>query len=327
MRSSSAALRALSTVYGALAAARNRLYDTGVLRPTRVPGVVVSVGNIEAGGTGKTPFVMALAGGLAARGVNVAVVTRGYKGRIRGPVHVRPGHTSLEVGDEALLMALSLARVPVVKSPDRVRGALFARARFGAEAILLDDAFQHRRIHRDLDIVLVARDLPKERLLPAGMLREPAGSLARAHHVIAMKGCPLPYPKADLAPVCLVDTRWRTAPLELVRDEDVLAFCAVGSPGHFFETAGTLCRVVDTIAFADHHRYTAADARAIAERAARAGYVLTTEKDLVRMEPGMFGELEGRLFALRVALSMEGLEEIEDEIQRMVETRRVHGQG
>jgi tetraacyldisaccharide 4'-kinase len=176
---STAVLDSLSRVYSAAVKARNCLYDHGVLKTHRVGPVVVSVGNIEAGGTGKTPFTMALAEELLRRGRRVAIVTRGYRGKLRGPLLVGPEHSSRDVGDEALLMA-RLTGIPVIKSPDRVKGALFARACLGSEIIVLDDGFQHRRLHRDLDIVLVSRDLAREKLLPAGHLREPAASLKRA---------------------------------------------------------------------------------------------------------------------------------------------------
>lgn len=121
MPSSSATRKLLARIYGALIKARNLLYDAGILKARAVPGVVVSVGNVEAGGTGKTPFAMALAAELASRGLATCIVTRGYKGSCKDPLVVKKNHTSDEVGDEALLMARSLS-VPVIKSPDRVKG-------------------------------------------------------------------------------------------------------------------------------------------------------------------------------------------------------------
>ena len=184
---SSGMLDCLALIYGAVVKVRNTLYDLGVLNIHKVPLLVVSVGNIEAGGTGKTPFTMALADGLFQRGRKVSIITRGYKGTLKGPVLVEHHHLSEEVGDEALLMS-RLMKVPVVKSPDRVKGALFARAYLGSEIVVLDDGFQHRRLHRDLDIVLVSRDVKGEKLLPAGTLREHATSLKRANVIVALKG-------------------------------------------------------------------------------------------------------------------------------------------
>lgn len=326
MPSSSATRKILARIYGALVSARNLLYDAGVLRTRPVPGVVVSVGNIEAGGTGKTPFAMALASELDSRGLAACVVTRGYRGSIRGPVVVTGHHTCDEVGDEALLMARTLS-VPVIKSPDRVKGALFARALFGCEVVILDDGFQHRRIGRDLDIVLVSRDIAREELLPAGPLREHASAIERAHHVVSMKGTGSPGSTADLRPVCLVDLGGRTTGLENLSGKRCLAFCAIGSPRHFFAMLEGLGAVVEPLAFRDHHRFGPGDAATIMDRAAGKDLVLTTEKDLVRIDPSWFSGMADRLFAVKVALDMPGLKDIADEIERLAHERRVPGQG
>src|SRR5512137_1744594 len=119
--SSSAMLRFLSLLYAAAVKARNALYDMGFLRTYKTPLVVVSIGNIEAGGTGKTPFTVALSSELSRRGLKVAIVTRGYRGSLTGPVIVERQHSVDEAGDEAVLMARSVG-IPVIKSPDRVNG-------------------------------------------------------------------------------------------------------------------------------------------------------------------------------------------------------------
>ncbi len=326
MHSSSGPREVLSRIYGSGVALRNRLFDAGVLRSRSVPAVVVSVGNIEAGGTGKTPFVMALAKVMKARGTGVCIVTRGYKGRLSGPVVVSGTHGVDDVGDEAVLMARSLD-VPVIKSPDRLRGALYACAHLGAELVILDDGFQHRWLARDMDIVLVGRNIEGERLLPAGVLREPPASLGRADHILATKGADLPYPSCDLVPVCLVDLDGRLHPLEAVAKSRVLALCAVGSPDGFFSTVEGLCRAVVPLAFPDHHRYTETDAALVARRARGVDAVLTTEKDLVKIAPAWFSTMKDRFFALRVEMRTHALEEIADEIEDIVRSRRVPGQG
>jgi tetraacyldisaccharide 4'-kinase len=326
MPSSSAIRDLLARIYGAVIRIRNSLYDAGFLKIRSVAAVVVSVGNIEAGGTGKTPFAIALASELSSRGLVTCIVTRGYKGALKGPVVVKASHTSDEVGDEALLMARTL-HVPVIKSPDRVRGALLARAQFGCEIVVLDDGFQHRRIGRDMDIVLVSRDVEKERLLPAGNLREPATALRRAHHVVAMKGTTPRGLAADLKPVCLIANQGGTASLDTLSGKRVLAFCAIGSPGHFFGMLEGLCRDVERLAFADHHRYRISDAAAIMDRATGKDLVLTTEKDLVKIDPSWFSGMTDRFYALRIALDMPGLKDIADEIEGIAKKRRVPGQG
>jgi tetraacyldisaccharide 4'-kinase len=326
MPSSSGIRNLLALVYGAAIRARDTLYDAGVLPVRSVPPVVVSVGNIEAGGTGKTPFTMALASTLASRGIRTCVVTRGYRGKLSGPVVVRPDHDSVEVGDEALLMARSLG-VPVIKSPDRVRGALLARVCCGAEVVVLDDGFQHRRIRRDMDIVLVSRDVSKERLLPAGPLREHAGALARAHHVIAMKGSGFPGLAADLKPQCLVGMDGRTSSIDSLAGRSIFAFCAIGRPEHFFGMLEGGCGRLDRLAYPDHHRYTRGDAVEIMNRASGADLIVTTEKDLVKIDPSWPAGLAGRIRAVRISLDMPGLEDIADGIEELARMRRVPGQG
>jgi tetraacyldisaccharide 4'-kinase len=324
--SSSAMLRFLSLLYAAAVRARNALYDRGILRSYKTPPVVVSVGNIEAGGTGKTPFTIAISDELSKRGLRVAIVTRGYRGSLTGPVLVKARHRVEEVGDEALLMA-RISSVPVIKSPNRVNGALFAYTHMDSEIVVLDDGFQHRRLHRDLDIVLVSRDVTREGMLPAGPLREPASSLGRADIVIAMKGSPYEGPRADLRPVCLVDPQGETRSLQSLSAQKALAFCAIGRPSHFFTMAENLCRSVDRISFGDHHHYRRRDIMEIMDKAAGKDFIITTEKDLVKIDPDWFGSLSERLFAVRVALDMPGLGNIADEIEQLARDRRVPGQG
>lgn len=324
--SSSAVLRPLSLLYGFGMQVRNALYDRGIFTVHRVPLVVVSVGNIEAGGTGKTPFTMALARELAKRGRKVSILTRGYRGSLKGPVIVRAGHRAEEVGDEALLMARS-SNVPVIKSPDRVNGALFALVHLGSEIVILDDGFQHRRLHRDLDIVLVSRDVTHERLLPEGPLREPSSSLTRARFVIAMKGALYPGLIADLRPDCLVDALGEATSTDMLAGKKALAFCAIGKPSHFFAMVKGLGSEVEPIPFKDHHCYCRDDIAQIMDRAAGRDLVITTEKDLVKIDPAWFGSLSPRLFAVRVTLELPELGSIADEIEDKVDNRRIPGQG
>ena len=319
-------LRFLSLLYAVAVKARNALYDRGILRTYKTPPVVVSIGNIEAGGTGKTPFTVALSSELSRRGLKVAIVTRGYRGSLTGPVIVERRHSVEEAGDEAVLMACSVD-VPVIKSPDRVNGALFAHNHLGSEIVVLDDGFQHRRLHRDLDIVLVSRDVTHDCLLPAGPLREPASSLGRANIIVAMKGAPHEGPRADLRPVCLVDTKGATRSLQSLSTQKALAFCAIGIPSHFFTMAEGLCMSVERISFRDHHVYSRADITEIMDKAAGKDIIITTEKDMVKIDPVWFGSLAERLFAVRVALDMPELGKIADEIEQLVRDRRIPGQG
>ena len=167
----------LSGIYGSVVGARNVLYDRGWLRSRSLQGSVISVGNVSAGGSGKTPFVILLGELLKARGIGFDVLSRGYGRRTRGVLLVDPGGLPRDFGDEPLLMARRL-QVPVVVGEDRYEAGHFAEARFGVQVHLLDDGFQHRGLGRDFDIVLVTPEDARDRLLPAGRLREPLRSLA-----------------------------------------------------------------------------------------------------------------------------------------------------
>ncbi len=189
-----AGLRILEVPYSLAVRWRNHRYDSGRAPIERVEVPVISVGNLTLGGTGKTPTVEWLAQWFAARGIRPALVSRGYG--------ARPGHSN----DEALELARKLPDVPHVQDADRVRGARRAIAEFGAELILLDDAFQHRRLARDLDIVLVDALAPDGfgHVFPRGMLREPLSGWARADVIILTRSE-------------LVDEPRRAAIRELVR--------------------------------------------------------------------------------------------------------------
>ena len=167
----------LSAIYGGVVGARNALYDRGVLRAQRLQGAVVSVGNLSAGGSGKTPFVMLLGELLKARGMKFDVLSRGYGRKSRGVRLVDPAGLPQEFGDEPLLIARKL-QVPVIVGEDRYEAGRFAESKFGPQLHLLDDGFQHRALARDFDIVLVTPQDATDRLLPAGRLREPLAFFA-----------------------------------------------------------------------------------------------------------------------------------------------------
>ncbi len=321
--SSSIIRKVLSGLYGLVIGVRNLFYDTG-LKPAHETGVpVVSIGNIEVGGTGKTPFTIALSRELSSRGLRPVIVTRGYKGRLKGVVQVRPDHDFRDVGDEALLMA-RVAGVPVVKSPDRVRGALFAHRALGAGIVLLDDGFQHRRIKRDLDIVLVSGDITAEPLLPLGRLREPFQSLKRADIVVYTKGSEGAGIRAELVPACLADASGKVTGLSILTGKKVLAVSGIAHPQHFVSTLERLGASVHHISFPDHHAFTGRDMKTITARAYDSDLIVTTEKDMVRLNPS---QLDSRWFALRVEMHIEGIETIAREIEKIVEKSGIPRQG
>jgi tetraacyldisaccharide 4'-kinase len=295
-------LAPLSWLFGAGVAARAALYGTGLLRPSRVPGLsVISVGNLTVGGSGKTPVVRFLAETLRARGRPVAILSRGYGRAGNTPLRVEPLHTSAEVGDEPLLLARALPEVPVYVGADRV--ALARRARdAGAAVALLDDGFQHRGLARDVDLLVVDAIAPlgNGRLLPAGPLREPPSAARRATGVwlrCTTPDAPVPPPFAHLPVVRARHVPWDVldgagvpVPLEHLRGRRVLAFAGLARPRGFVASLGALgAEVVATRLFPDHHAFRPGELRALAAEAVSLGATpVTTEKDLVRLpSPGL----------------------------------------
>ncbi len=163
----------VSALFSAVVAARNTLYDRGVLKQQRLLRPVVSVGNISVGGAGKTPFVILLAGLLRQHGLRVDVLSRGYGRKTSGVLVVDAGGAPSQFGDEPLLIARRLPEVPVIVGESRYQAGLEAERRFQSDLHLLDDGFQHRGLARDFDIVLLSRRDLDDRLLPSGRLREP----------------------------------------------------------------------------------------------------------------------------------------------------------
>ena len=313
----SLALAPLGMVYGAVTRARLRLYRAGLLKTENVGAPVVSVGNLTAGGTGKTPLVEWAARALAREGLRACVLTRGYgradeSRRVVASDGARVLAEVAECGDEPRLLAERLlGAASVVCDRDRVAAARWAREALGAEVFVLDDGFQHLRIARDLDIVTLDATEPwgGGHLLPRGRLREPVSGLARADCVVITRAelaADLEGLRAEVARVsggraAVFTSRARALSLmplsgydgtvadyksELVPMEAAGAFCAVGNPNAFFENLRRhgfeLCY---TRAFNDHHAYTQADvesvSRAAAGRGARA--LLTTAKDAVKL--------------------------------------------
>lgn len=316
-----AGLAALSVPYAAVVHVRNSGYDTGILPVRRAAVPVVSVGNLTLGGTGKTPLVAWLARRCLAAGRRPTIVSRGYG--------AAPGRTS----DEAAELALVVPGVPHVADRDRVAAAAAATAG-GAEAIVLDDGFQHRRLARDLDIVTIDCTDPFGcgRLFPRGLLREPAAGLRRAGALILTR-CDHVHPgrRSEILaaasdhcrgrmPAVVAETvhgpvRLRTSagaeiPLGMLRGRRVAAFCGIGNPGAFRRTLDGLgAEVVAFHPFADHRVYEHADAENLgaAAAAARADFVVATLKDLVKLPRETLGGIP--LVALEIAIQFLAGEE------------------
>ena len=273
----------LATIYGAVVRSRNALYDSGLLRVGRLQGPVVSVGNLSAGGSGKTPFVMLLGELLKARGIKFDVLSRGYGRRSRGVLLVDPAGLPDQFGDEPLLIARKL-QVPVFVGEGRYAAGQFAESRFGPQLHLLDDGFQHRALERDFDIVLVTPQDASDRLLPSGRLREPLHSLRRADAVVLASGA-----SADSFPVqgkILWRVRRGINPTSV--PPRPVVFCGIARPQNF--VLQLRAANIDPIAeafYRDHHAYTEKDVRELVDLKQRseAGGFVTTEKDAVNLGP------------------------------------------
>src|ERR1700693_1284717 len=177
----------LSSLFGLGVRARNALYDRGLARVQKLSGPVVSIGNLSVGGSGKTPFVLLLGELLKARGLKFDILSRGYGRKTRGVALVAPPGSTPDFGDDPLLRARRL-NVPVIVGEARHAAGIFAEQKFGPQLHLLDDAFQHRSLARDFDIVLITPEDARDRLLPAGRLRQPLTSLRRADAAVLTSG-------------------------------------------------------------------------------------------------------------------------------------------
>ena len=271
----------LSAIYGGTVLVRNALYDRGVLPGRRLKGGVVSVGNLSAGGSGKTPFVLLLGELLKARGVKFDVLSRGYGRRSRGVLLVDPAGLPQEFGDEPLLIARKL-QVPVIVGEDRYDGGCFAEARFGPQLHLLDDGFQHRGLARDFDIVLVTPQDANDRLLPAGRLREPLRSLQRSDAVVLASGA-----SAESFPV-QGKFVWRVRRGIVPQNVPLrpIVFCGIARPQNLvLQLRAANIEPVAEAFYRDHHAYSEKDVRELIDLKQRseAGGFVTTEKDAVNL--------------------------------------------
>jgi tetraacyldisaccharide 4'-kinase len=324
----------LSLLYGFAVLLRLGLYKIGFFRQKRLPKPVIAVGNITLGGTGKTPTVMQIASVLLRQGKHPVVISRGYGRADESAILIvsdgdRVLATARAGGDEPVLMASRLAGVPVVVGSNRFNAGLLAHKKFNNDAVILDDAFQHRGLHRDLDIVLVdaADPFGSGRLFPAGILREPLSGLSRAHAVLitnidrsndpeALKKKIGQYTKARIftsrqVPSGLVNiTSGESRGLSVLQHANVLAFAGIARPVSFVSMLRSLGAAVKAeFAYPDHYQYKESDLVRIFEESAsrHVNLIVTTEKDAVRLKSL---NPEG-IWALRIELSVIEKEEWE----------------
>jgi tetraacyldisaccharide 4'-kinase len=307
---------------------RNACYARGWKSIHRAGVPVVSVGNLSLGGTGKTPLVEYVAGVYRKLGIRVAVLSRGYG--------AQGGRN-----DEAMVLEENLPDVPHLQDPDRVRAAGRAREELESELLVLDDGFQHRRLHRDLDIAAIDATRPpaEDYLFPRGTLREPAGGLGRAGAIVVTRSNQVPgrelaalhgWLERRVPGKPVAETEHRPTellggnepePLEKMAGRAVGGFCGIGNPAAFRRTLeGLGARVIEFRSFADHHAYTRADIDDLARWAGALpsdALLATTQKDWVKIR---IGELAGRpLRAVRIALSFRtGQREFDEALSRVL---------
>jgi tetraacyldisaccharide 4'-kinase len=308
-------LRLASIPYGLAIAVRNLAYQLGWKKSFRSRLKVISVGNLSVGGTGKTPTVAWLARWLREHDLRVAILSRGY------------GQLDSGQNDEALELEMQLPDVPHLQHWDRVASAQLADEELDMQVLLLDDGFQHRRLARDLDIVLIDASESKLalRMLPGGLLREPFSSLRRAQVVIFSRCDQANQASIDELTKCvlrcnpqitIVHASHRPArvdeypshsvSLSDLRGKRILAFCAIGSPASFFATLTSLgIEIVDQRTWPDHHAYSAGDVQQLVawtEQHRGIDWVLCTRKDWVKLQMGKLGSVS--LGALVVELEI-----------------------
>jgi tetraacyldisaccharide 4'-kinase len=313
-----------SLLYSSIQRIRTFLYSAGILVPKRLPRPVISVGNITVGGTGKTPATAYIARYLMAQGLKVAVLSRGYGGSREGQTAIVADGVSIlldagQCGDEPYLLAATVPGLMVVMGADRHRAGMLAMERLSPDIFLLDDGFQHLRLRRDLDILLLdcARPFGNGWTLPAGLLREPRSAAQRADLVMYTR-CPQGYSPAPLSgkPACSARHRLGdavplaggpTVSFDSLRGGKVLAFAGIGEPGPFFEELRALgLDVIHTIPLPDHAAYTPSQLAGLtaAFRACGADCAVTTEKDGVKLR-GLVLEFADRVMLARLELVID----------------------
>jgi len=316
----------LSLPYEGVVRTRSLFYSLGLLKTKTLPCRVISVGNITVGGTGKTPFVMAIAKGLMNRGIHAAILSRGYKGKKTADPVVSDGKTvflsSEESGDEPFLMAQVCKEIPVLVGKDRIRNGRLALQRFGVKGLLLDDGYQHLPLHRDINILLVDSHIGfgDHHLLPRGILREPLSHLRRADLFVLTKVEDLetcqsleekihkihptsPVFHSHYEPVSLVDPQEEQEEVHTLKGKRILALSGIAH-SDYFSSMLRKCgmKIVREAIFPDHHLYTTKDLSSIKEKNKRVDCIVTTEKDMVKLRQLPIGDLPLRALRIEVKI-------------------------
>lgn len=320
-------LKFASIFYGVGSGLKNKLYDKGVLKPKKVDAIVVCVGNLTTGGVGKTPVVAQIAKYYVEKGEKVAIVSRGYgaKGLNGKDINVISDGNEVffkadEAGDEPVWLAENTKGAVVITCKSRYKGAEFAIAKFGATKIILDDGFQHRKLHRDLDVVLIDSEMGfgNENLLPAGPLREGFEAFGRidklvvvsknTDHTRAEKYAKIMGKKLKKETfVCYTEPDFAyniLNPEETLNDGNVVAFSAIGQPKQFYKFLNNF-NVLKTVDFDDHHNYTQDDIDNLRNNCEELSVktLITTEKDGSKLLGLNLGDL--KIFALKLKTRLD----------------------
>lgn len=330
-------LAPFSLLYSFVQQLRVTLYKTGLLKIRRLPRPVISIGNITVGGTGKTPHTACIAGLLLNQGYKVAVLSRGYGGALEGhTVVVSDGATVMlgptECGDEPYLLATTVPGLMVVIGTDRYAAGLLAMQQLAPDVFLLDDGYQHIRLYRDLDILLLDSATPFGNgwTLPAGLLRESSQATLRADWIIHTRSSGIIENIPVLDQIPQISSRHRLTGFTLLSDgSDVpldslgklVAFAGIAEPDRFFDDIRMLSdKLAGTLALPDHAPYTKEIISAIAAliRDSGADYAVTTRKDAVKLKhipPG----IASRIIVANLELHIDGVEPLLDDLRNLLQ--------
>ena len=319
-------MKLLSIIYGFIVFLRNKLYDLKIFKEKKVDGVkIICIGNIVAGGTGKTPAVQYFVQKYLEKNKKVGILSRGYKGKRKTDLLLVRDEKKIyanpkESGDEAYLHALNF-QIPVVVCKNRYKGAIFLKEKCGVETIIMDDGFQHRKLKKNKNIILIDATNPfgMDSYLPKGRLRESLDALKRADEIIITKSNYVS--KEEIGKIRERLAKYEKTisiatfeesyfyklnfengkkfdkinnennignekfPLEIIKNKNVLIFSSIANPAVFYQTIKKLNPSnIDEIKFTDHHVYTNEEILEIKEEAKSYDYVLTTEKDIVKID-------------------------------------------
>jgi tetraacyldisaccharide 4'-kinase len=332
-------------IYRLLAQARNALFSWGLLKSVFLPRPTVSVGNLTVGGTGKTPTTIWLSQELSRRGLKVGILSRGYGRRVRDPVVLNgisetptAGQAEDEIsraGDEPVMMArLYGQKIAVAKNRRAAAAALLGST--DVDVFILDDGFQHRRVRRDFDLLLLGSDASGS-VLPAGPFRESRRNLRRASGLLITgsrdrwhrhlpKRLGAAAFNGTLEPVALIEltaNRCRELSLGLICQRKILTVTGIADPRGLYEVIHQWeGELVDTLEFPDHHCYTARDWQRINRAARRVDLIITTEKDILKL--ARFPFAKEKLLALRVAMAVEdGAALVDQIVEKVARSREV----